>query len=184
MTAELALSVRATAGIERLRLLDAYGCVVAVVNQPKKSACGMMELDLEWEGATLTELLNEYPPGAYQIQALSIDGESIERCVHLYARFPAPFAVTSLPPDAVVPHHDVTLSWTPARGAVRYVLEVEQPESGFELTLVFPPTETKFTLPAVLLEPNRPYEYSLVVQGDTDNELELEGRFTTTDRAR
>jgi hypothetical protein len=78
-----------------------------------------------------------------------------------------------------VPAGDVTLAWTPARGAARYTLEVEQEELGFALEVSLPAWQTSFTVPAAMLQSGLPYEYSLAVQGDTDNELELEGGFVT-----
>jgi hypothetical protein len=42
-----------------------------------------------------------------------------------------------------------------------------------------PAWQTSYTLPPDMLQPGETYEYSLVVQGDTDNELEIEGKLLT-----
>ena len=97
--------------------------------------------------------------------------------VYLSHELPGPFAVVSPLPDAVVATREATLAWTPSSRAARYILEIEQHELGFRLEVALPPLETSFTIPSGLLRTGERYEYSLTVEGDTDNELEIEGTF-------
>ena len=57
---------------------------------------------------------------------------------------------------------------------------MEQQGRGLSFEIELPDWQSSFTIPAELLRPNTAYDYSLAVEGDTDNELEVEGTFTTT----
>lgn len=179
LASELVLSVRAPLGLSSLQVLDAQAHALFEVALSERPGCGVSELELESEGSSLAELLDEYPTGPYVVRATAVTGEVFEGVALLSARLPGSFEVTSPAPDAVVPPGDVTISWTPAPGAVHYVLEVEQEHTGFVLETRLAAGTTSVSVPAQWLEAGQPYDYSLLVQGDTDNELELEGRFYT-----
>lgn len=179
LASELALHLRAPLGLASLQVFDAHARTIFDVRLPERPVCGVREIELESESSSLADLLCEYPPGPYLVHARAITGQSIQGVVLLSARLPGSFGVTSPAPDAVVPPGDVLIAWTPARGAVHYVLEVEQKDTGFVLETRLAAGTTSYTLPAQLLEAGQPYDYSLLVQGDSDNELEIEGRFFT-----
>ncbi len=179
LPAEVVLSAAAPVGLSRVSLLSADGrCLLQLESMPGQTL-GVAEVELESEGATLGAVLDAYPPGLYRVEATLFDGSRVQSTTTLSAAFPGPFQVTSPAPGALVPAGEATLTWTPARGAKRYTLEIEAEELGFELRTTLPATQTAFTIPAGLLVAGQPYEYSLAVQGDTDNELELEGAFAT-----
>lgn len=179
LPAEVVLETEAAAGLARLRVKNLAGEVLVRLDCPTGAALGVSELALEWEGDTLAEALDTFPPGDYVVEAITVDGRALEGRVRLQSGFPGLFAVVSPLPGEIVPADGATLAWTLPRGAAGYTLEIEQPELGFALEVGLAPWQTSFTVPAELLEPGRTYEYSLAVQGDTDNELELEGAFAT-----
>lgn len=182
LPAEVVLSASAHRSFDRIRMRDAAGRLRFELACPSGTTLGISELSLECEGVTLATALREFPPGDYFVEATTIDGGLVEGTVELRAGLPGLFAVVSPAAGEALSADDVTIAWTPSRGAARYLLEVEQEETEFSFSITLSPSRTHFTLPAHVLEPGRPYEYSLVVQGDTDNELEVEGSFVTLDQ--
>jgi hypothetical protein len=177
LPAELVLEASSPYRLATVDLVDAAGDTVLTLDYAERSALGVSELALETEGVALRSVLRAFPPGRYAVIATTMDGLSVEGTVELSGRFPAPFSVLSPSPGGPVPAGDVTIAWTPSAGAVRYVLEIEQDELGFSFETRLPPWTTQFTVPIQVLQRGETYDYSLVVQGDTDNELELEGTF-------
>lgn len=174
---EVVLEATADDGLREIRMFDAAGRRVFGLASPAASL-GVTELALECGAQSLAQVITAYPAGEYAVEGITLDGERVAGSVWLSHEFPSPFAVVSPLPGAALPAENATISWTPARGAVRYVLEVEQDETGFAFEITLPPDRTSFALPPVLA-PGEDYEYSLLVQGDTDNELEVEGTFST-----
>lgn len=182
LPAEVVLEASSHKGFAQIRLIDSAKRTVLHLDGSDTMALGVSELALETEGVTLGEVLREYRPGEYRVEATTIDGVPIAGTVELGGGFPGFFSVLSPFPGEVISSGDVTISWTPSRGAARYVLEIEQDELGFVFETRLPPWQTSFTIPVQVLQPGETYEYSLVVQGDTDNELEIEGGFVTAGR--
>jgi len=179
LPAEVVLETEAAAGLARLRVKNQAGEVLVRLDCPPGAALGVSELALECEGDTLAEALDAFPLGDYVVEATTVDGQALEGRVRLQSGFPGHFAVLSPLPGEIVQTDGATLAWTLPRGAAGYTLEIEQEELGFALEVGLAPWQTSFTVPAEMLQAGRTYEYSLAVQGDTDNELEVEGAFTT-----
>jgi hypothetical protein len=181
---EIVIGCTSPASLARLRVIDPSRRTVLELDLRDRGACGLSEIEVESEAPTLRAALRDYPPGDYLVEAVAIDGAAIAGRVSLSARFPGVFEVLSPAPDATVPEGDVRIEWTASAGAARYLLEIEQEELGLELKVELGAGETSFDVPAAVLQPGRAYEYSLAVQGDTDNELEVEGRFVTAAQGR
>src|SRR5688572_30288375 len=179
LTAEVALEAEGEEALRELRLLDRSGAVLLEFTTPPAPRLGAHEIEFGSQEASLARLLREFPAGPYTVDGRTVSGRRVSASVDLSHGFPGLFAVLAPRPDEVVPLSQATLSWSKSAGAARYVLEVEQDELGFSLEVVLPPWTTSFTVPEALLESGVSYEYSLAVQGDTDNELEVEGSFHT-----
>lgn len=178
LPAEIVVEASSPSRLASIRVMDSARRVLLRVDCPIAKTLGVSDLELGYEG-TLRDVLREYPAGYYAIEATTVDGQSLSGTARLQDRFPGLFSVVAPQPDQLVALDDVVIAWTPARGAVRYTLEIEHDASGFSLEVTLPPSQTSFPLPGSMLRPGEAYEYSLAVQGDTDNELELEGRFVT-----
>jgi hypothetical protein len=184
LPAELVLEAKSAARVVQIRIMDAARDTRMRVDCPRESALGVSELTLETGGVTLGEMLQDFAPGEYLVEALTADGQRIQGTVELSSLFPGPFLVLSPLPGEAVAAGDVTISWTPSARASAYVLEIEQEELGFTYETKLAAWDTSCTIPEQILRPGECYEYSLVVEGDTDNELELEGSFVTGRGAR
>jgi hypothetical protein len=180
--AELVLLVRSQQRFTSLRMLDGERRTLLELALPGVRASGLAQIELEHEGATLAELLHDYPSGRYLVEATTPTGERIVGFTTLSTEFPGAFALLSPKPTTPVPMDAVKVAWTPARAADHYVLEIESDELGMSFEIELPATQTAFEVPAALLQPGQPYDISLTVRGDTDNELEVEGGFWTAQR--
>jgi hypothetical protein len=179
LNAEVALEAEGEEALRELRLLDRTGAVLLELATPPAPRLGAHEIEFGSEEASLALILREFPAGPYTVDGRTVSGRRVSASVELSHGLPGLFTVLAPRPNEVVPLSQATLSWSESAGAARYVLEVEQDELGFSLEVVLPPWITSFTVPEALLEPGVSYEYSLAVQGDTDNELEVEGSFHT-----
>ena len=176
LAAEFVLELRTDEKLASLRLLRGTREILALASAPE-SRLGIHELSLEAEGGTLAQLLEAYPSGDYEVEARTLAGDLLRGTARLGAEFPGLFRVLSPGAGEVLPPGDVVLTWSPARSAACYVLEVEQEESGFSLELRMEAGQRRCVIPAPILRAGETYDYSLTVQGDNDNELEIEGRF-------
>lgn len=179
MPTEVVLEVRSPFALAEIRVMGPTGRTVFELAQPQTRSTGISEISLECEGTRLREVLREFPPGEYLVQATTVDGRPVEGIARLRSRFPGYFEGLAPLDGETVLTEDVTIAWTPSQGAARYLLEIEQEDSGFSLEITLPASQTSFTVPSQILRPNQAYEYSLSVEGDTDNQLEIEGRFVT-----
>lgn len=178
LRAEVVFEARSSARIATIRVLDASRRPLLSFDGASPKGIGLSEIALEFEGS-LRDVRREYPAGEYVVEATTVDGDFIEGRTQLSHGFPGRFVVTSPLQDEPVESDDVTIGWTPSQRAASYTFEVEHDASGFSMEITLPPWQTHFALPGAMLRPGETYEYSLAVRGDTDNELEHEGRFTT-----
>jgi hypothetical protein len=181
LPAEIVLEVASEKGLRELCLFLPSGQPALDLVSPSAQLLGASEVVLECDGAALRDALREYRAGEYIVCGTALDGTRLQGIATLRHRLPGLFAVQSPAPRAVLAG-DVTMAWTASHGAARYGLEIEQEETGFCLELTLPADRRSITIPRELLPPDGRCEYSLWVQGDTDNELELEGEFTLVAR--
>lgn len=179
LDAELVFEAESPVALRHLRVLDSSNATILEIACPSAPLAALAELSFECEEVPLGRALAEYPAGEYRVEGTAVSGAPVRGTAHLSHEFPGPVAVLAPHPAEVVAGGDVEFSWTAAGGAARYVLEVEEPGGDFSLELELPRSRTRVTLPGALLGADRRYEYSLAVQGDTDNELEVEGAFVT-----
>lgn len=177
--AEVVVESEASTALRDVRMCDATGRIVLDLTCPSAVNLAVTELMVECDGVTLAQALQEFPAGEYLVDATTMTGTPVMGRVQLSHEFPGLFAVVSPRPDDLISKKDVVIAWTRSQGAVQYVLEVEQDESGFSFEIALPPSQTSFSVPEAFLKPGESYEYSLAVEGDTDNELEIEGTFRT-----
>ena len=176
LPAELVLDVECERPLSSLRMVDASGTTRFELATVPSPSAGMAEISIECAETPLFEILRDFPSGAYGIIGRTTDGRPVEGTVSLVHRFPGLYAVVRPLPGASLSAEHATIAWSRARGAVRYRLEVED-DAGFGIEMVVPASSTSVTLPPGLLQADTEYEYSLVAEGDTDNELEFEGTF-------
>jgi hypothetical protein len=179
LPAELVLVVESQVALTQVDLLDASDESVLGARFTDTRALGVFEAELEFEAATLADVLREIPPGAYRVVGTAADGARFQGAVEFAPQLPGPFRMLSPAPGAQLGLEDVVLEWTPSRGAAEYTVEIEDEELGMTYVTRLPAVQTLFQVPASILAAGRHYDISLTVSGDTDDELELETGFQT-----
>jgi len=142
-------------------------------------AGGLSGISVEQRVSEFDSLLRDYPYGDYEIRATTTDGRRALGTVHFSFELPAAPRIVSPAPDAVgVATSDLVLSWSPARGAVNYRLELEQDEND-GLTVALPPGQRSFRVPDGFLARGTETRFEVAAIGANGNSSLSEITFTT-----
>jgi hypothetical protein len=168
-----------TDGLRRLQIVAPDGRRVAGFDGDKRGI-GIREFVLESaEPPELDLVLRSFPEGTYTFLGRTVGGQCVLGESDLSHTL-AP-ATTLLTPaeDAVVELDDLLLSWTAVPGAERYVVELNNEDTGSEFTFeVFPPT-VSLTIPAVLLTADSEYQFAVGAKMPDGNVTFVELAFFT-----
>ena len=168
-----------TDGLRRLQIIAPTGRRVASFEGDKRGI-GLREFVLESaEPPDLDLVLGSFPEGTYSYLGRTVGGDCVVGEADLSHTL-AP-ATTLLTPgeDEVVELDDLLLSWTAVAGAERYVVELNNEDTGSEFTFeVFPPTAA-LTIPAALLTPGSEYQFAVGVRMPGGNVTFVELAFFT-----
>jgi hypothetical protein len=168
-------------GLRRLTVTAPNGRRVARIEGDKRGV-GLREFLLESaEPPDLAAVLASFPEGAYDFAARPVGGGCLRGEAELsHALAPA---TTLLTPeaDAVVPLEDLVLSWQAVAEAAAYVVELNNEDTGEEMTFVVLPPTASLTIPAAALAPGAEYQYGVGVRAATGNLTVVELTFTTTE---
>lgn len=168
-----------TDGLRRLQITAPNGRSVAKFTGDKRGI-GIREFLLESaEPPDLELVLGSFPEGTYRFAGKTVGEECVEGEADLsHAVAPATTLLTPAA-DAVVPLADLLLSWSAVAGAERYVVELNNEDTGSEFTFeVFPPTAS-LTIPAALLAPASEYQFAVGVKMPDGNVTFVELAFFT-----
>lgn len=168
-----------TDGLRKLQINAPSGRRVAKFGGDKRGI-GIREFLLESaEPPDLNLVLGSFPEGMYAFSGKTVGGDCVAGEADLSHTL-AP-ATTLLTPaeDAVVPLGDLLLSWGAVAGAERYIVELNNENTGSEFTLeVFPPTAS-LTIPAALLAAGSEYQFAVGVKMPDGNVTFVELAFFT-----
>lgn len=141
---------------------------------------GLREFHLESaEPPDLGAVLRSFPRGSYFFFGRTVTGECLTGTARL-SHVIAP-ATTLLSPreDEIVPVHHLVLDWKPVAQAERYIIELNNEDTGSEYTLdVFPP-RSRLAIPANLLERGSEYQFGVGVVTADGNVTFVERTFFT-----
>ena len=166
-------------GLKRLTVTAPNGRTVAAF-QGSQRGIGIREFVLESaEPPDLDAVLSSFPEGEYQISGRTVDGECIKGTVSLSHQI-APETTLLTPGDEeAVSTNQLVLSWAPVPGAERYIVELNNEDTGGENTFtVFPPT-TSLAIPAHFLQPGSEYQFGVGVKATNGNITFVERTFFT-----
>jgi hypothetical protein len=146
----------------------------------RRSGIGLREFNLESaEPPDLDLVLRSYPEGVYRFAGRDVTGACLVGAAPLSHRI-AP-ATTLLTPqeDEIVPVGQLVLSWAAVAGAERYVVELNNEDTGAEMRIdVFPPT-TSFAVGLPLLQAGSEYQFGVGVRTADGNITFVERTFRT-----
>ena len=168
-----------TDGLRRLQIVGPNGRRVAGFDGDKRGI-GLREIVLESaEPPEVDLVLGSFPEGTYRYLGRTVDGDCVEGEAELsHALAPATTLLTPAE-DEVVEVDDLLLSWTAVGGTERYVVELNNENTGSEFTFeVFPPT-TSISIPAALLVADSEYQFAVGVKMPDGNVTFVELAFFT-----
>lgn len=142
------------------------------------SGVGWREFVLESaEPPDLTAVLRSFPQGAYFFYGVTVSGECLIGTSTLSHTL-APATTLSTPAeDEIVPADRLVLGWTPVPQAVRYIVELNNEDTGAEYLLdVLPPT-TRLAVPAQFLVAGSEYQFVVGVETANGNRTFVETTF-------
>jgi hypothetical protein len=166
-------------GLRRLTVTAPNKRKVARIEGDRRGV-GLREFLLESaEPPDLAAVLASFPEGTYDFAARTTGGDCLRGEADLSHTL-AP-ATTLLTPeaDAVVPVEDLVLSWEAVADAAAYVVELNNEDTGEEMTFIVLPPTASLAIPAAALAPGSEYQYGVGVRAATGNLTVVELTFTT-----
>jgi hypothetical protein len=168
-----------TDGLRRLLILGPGGRRVAGFDGDKRSI-GIREFVLESaEPPELDRVLRSFPEGTYTFLGRTVGGDCVVGESPLSHDLAPATSLLTPAEEAVVELDDLLLSWAAVAGAERYVVELNNEDTGSEFTFeVFPPT-TSLLVPAALLAADSEYQFAVGVKMPDGNVTFVELAFFT-----
>lgn len=166
-------------GLRRLTVTAPDGRKVARIDGDRRGI-GLREFLLESaEPPDLDAVLASFPEGTYTFAGKAVGGDCLKGTAPLSHTIAPATTLATPEEDEVVPIDSLVLSWTAVVGAERYVVELNNEDSGAEMTFeVFPPT-TSLEIPPAVLAPDSEYQYGVGVRTAEGNLTVVERTFTT-----
>lgn len=166
-------------GLDRLTITGPDGRRVADIKADRRGV-GIREFVLESaEPPDLDAVLGSFPEGTYFVTGRTVTGECITGEMFLSHQIAPATELLTPQEDQVVPIDQVVLSWNAVAGAERYVVELNNEDTGAEFTFdVFPPT-TSIAIPAHFLQAGSEYQFGVGVKMATGNITFVETTFFT-----
>ena len=166
-------------GLDRLVITAPDGRRVADIKADSRGI-GIREFLLESaEPPDLNAVLGSFPEGVYSFVGKTVEGECITGTAFLSHEIAPETTLLTPGEDQVVPVDQVTLSWSAVAAAEKYLIELNNEDTGAEFTFqVFPPT-TSLAIPASFLQADSEYQFVVGVQTATGNLTFVETTFFT-----
>jgi hypothetical protein len=167
------------AGLKRLTVTAPNRRIVAAFKGNRRSI-GIREFVLESaEPPDLDAVLRSFPEGEYKISGRTVDGECIQGTASLSHEIAPATTLVTPGEEQIVSTNDVILSWNAVPEAERYVVELNNENTGGENTFhVFPPT-TSIAIPAHFLQAGAEYQFGVGVKTTNGNITFVERIFFT-----
>lgn len=166
-------------GLERLTITSPDGRRITNIKADGRGI-GIREFVLESaEPPDLDRVLASFPEGTYFVSGRTVSGECITGEMSLSHEIAPATELLTPEEDQVVPIDQVVLSWNAVAEAERYVVELNNEDTGAEATFdIFPPT-TSIAIPAHFLQAGSEYQFGVGVKTETGNITFVETTFFT-----
>jgi len=177
---EIVVDVRAEEGLAKLVVLAPDGRAIIDFKAPPETKLGMRQFRFETpEPEDLASLKAVYPEGVYTFDGTTGGGTALHGKASLSHTLPAPSSVLDPSGARSVGLEDVEVTWTAVKGVAGYIMEIEQPDLGINITTQVPASITRFTVPDAVLRAGRKYTLAIATVGENGNTSYIETSFTT-----
>ena len=148
-------------GLDHLKITAPGGRRVAKFDGDGRGI-GIREFLLESaEPPDLDAVLGSFPEGEYSFAGRTVTGDCLKGTASLSHQVVDATELLTPEEDQVVPVNNLVLSWTPVAGVERYVVELNNEDTGSEMTFeVFPPYHNRCDSGSF-----RPAEFRIPVRG-------------------
>jgi hypothetical protein len=166
-------------GLDRLEITAPNGRRVAKFDGDGRGI-GIREFLLESaEPSDLDAVLGSFPEGEYSFTGKTVTGDCLEGNASLSHQIAPPTNLLTPEEEQVVGINQLVLSWEAVNGAERYVVELNNEDTGSEMTFeVFHPT-TSVAIPAHFLQPDSEYQFGVGTKTANGNVTFVELTFFT-----
>jgi hypothetical protein len=166
-------------GLKRLVVEAPNGRDIARFKADRRGI-GIREFLLESaEPPELEKVLASFPEGTYQFFGRTVAGNCITGQASLSHEIAPATTLISPTEDQVVPIDELVLRWAEVASAKRYVVELNNEDTGSEFTFeVFPPTSS-LAIPPSLLTKGSEYQFAVGVKTESGNVTFVELTFAT-----
>ena len=166
-------------GLQRLEITAPNGRRVAKFDGDGRGI-GIREFLLESaEPPDLDAVLASFPEGIYSFSGKTVTGDCLKGSASLSHEIVPATVLLTPSEEEIVPIDKLVLSWQAVAGVERYVVELNNENSGSEFTFdVFPPT-TSVAIPAHFLQPDSEYQFAVGVKTANGNVTFVELTFFT-----
>jgi hypothetical protein len=162
-------------------VVDFHAPQAAGITGAKSSGAGMRKFTFESpEPPDVAAVKAAYPAGEYTFAGTTISGEQLASKATLSHDLPPTISFVSPKEDAEdVPTANLIIQWAPVKGAVGYVLELSDEESGATIEARLPATAKSFAVPAGFLTAGTSYQLGIGTISTAGNISFVETEFAT-----
>jgi len=168
-------------GLTSLTVTAPDGRTVMSATSADTSTMGLRQYRFESpEPTDVPRLQKAYPEGVYRFVGTTARGVRYNSEATLSHRVPA--GVTGITPAdeaANVPVRGLRINWTAVPDVASYVLIIEQPTLGFELSITLPRSATSFAVPDGVLRAGQSYTLAIGAVARGGNASYVETSFAT-----
>jgi hypothetical protein len=168
-------------GLAKLAVVSPDGRTVINFTAPEASTLGIRQFRFESpEPSDVARLKAAYPEGVYRFTGTTAAGQELVGASTLHHKLPPPASFLRPAADARdVSVRDLEIAWTPVNNLAAYIVYVEQPDLGVEITARLPGSATAFAVPNGLLVPGEAYQLGIGTVTPDGNISFVETTFTT-----
>ena len=150
-------------GLTSLAVTAPDGRRVVAISAPDTSTMGLRQFRFESpEPTDVDRLTAAYPEGVYVFAGTTVAGDRYASEATLSHRLPPAAAVVTPPDEAEgVAMRGLRITWSPVPDAAGYIVTIEQPDLGFDLTVTLPGSAVSFAVPDGVLQPGHGYTLAL-----------------------
>lgn len=168
-------------GLAELKVISPDGRTIINFSAPDATSLGIRQFKFESpEPTDIAALKSAYPEGKYKFNAVSSDGSKYESATNLSHTLPGTISfINPLPEAENVRVNGLKISWTPVINVVAYMIEMEQDELSFNMTVKVSENKTDFMLPDGILVENKEYTLAIGTVMINGNSSYMETSFST-----
>jgi len=169
-------------GLAKLTVVSPDGRTVIDFTAPDAStSLGMRQFRFETpEPRDVKSLTSAYPEGAYTFAGATAAGTKLHAKSTLSHTLPATVSFVWPKADArVVGGKNLKVAWAPVKTAAAYLIKIEQPKAGVNLTSTLPEAMTTFAVPDGFLRAGTEYQLAVGTVSHEGNISFVETTFTT-----